>query len=314
MDKIRVVFMGTPEFSVPILKMLIENYNVVGVVTQPDKEVGRKRVLTPSPIKSLALENGIEVLTPIKLRLEYEKVLELEPDVIVTCAFGQLVPVEILNYPKYGCINVHASLLPKYRGGAPIQRSIMNGEEKTGITIMYMNEGLDTGDMIEKEEVMIDSNDNYETLSKKLMKAGEQLLKETLPKIISGKINREIQDSSKAINAPIITRTDERLDFNKTSFELRNHIRALAPTPGAYATLEGKNVKVYDSRVSDHIYMEKKNGEIVKIYDDGIGISTSDSELIITDIKVEGKNRMSVKQFLSGKNKEELLGKIFNEV
>lgn len=314
MDKIKVVFMGTPEFSVPILKMLIDNYNVVGVVTQPDKEVGRKRILTPSPIKSIAVENDILVLTPSKLKLEYEKVLELKPDLIVTCAFGQLVPVEILNYPKYGCINVHASLLPKYRGGAPIQRSIMNGEEKTGITIMYMNEGLDTGDMIEKREVIIEYDDNYESLSNKLMKVGEELLKETLPKIISGKINREIQDSSKAINAPIITRGDEKLDFNKTSFELRNHIRALSPMPGAYATLDGKNIKIYNSRISDHVYIEKKNGEIVKVYNDGIGISTSDSELIITDIKIEGKNRMSVKQFLNGKNKDDLLGKIFNEV
>ena len=239
--------------------------------------------------------------------------MNLKPDVIVTCAFGQLVPVEILNYPKYGCINVHASLLPKYRGGAPIQRAIMNGEEKTGITIMYMNEGLDTGDMIEKEEVLIDADDDYETLSEKLMETGQNLLKRVLPKIINGDINREIQDSAKAINAPIITRSDERLDFNKTSFELRNHIRALAPIPGAYATLDGKNIKIYDSRISDHIYMEKKNGEIVKIYDDGIGVSTSDSELIITDIKVEGKNRVTVKQFLSGKDKDGLLGKVFNE-
>jgi len=313
MNKIKVVFMGTPEFAVPILKMLIDNYNVVGVVTQPDKEVGRKRILTPSPVKSLAILHDIKVLTPKKLRFEYEDVLNLKPDVIVTCAFGQLVPVEILNYPKYGCINVHASLLPKYRGGAPIQRAIMNGEEKTGITIMYMNEGLDTGDMIEKEEVLIDADDDYETLSEKLMETGQNLLKRVLPKIINGDINREIQDSAKAINAPIITRSDERLDFNKTSFELRNHIRALAPIPGAYATLDGKNIKIYDSRISDHIYMEKKNGEIVKIYDDGIGVSTSDSELIITDIKVEGKNRVTVKQFLSGKDKDSLLEKELNE-
>ena len=314
MEKIRVVFMGTPEFCVPILKMLIDNYNVVGVVTQPDKQVGRKRVLTPSPIKKVALENDITVFTPLKLKFEYEEILELKPDIIVTCAFGQLVPVEILNYPKYGCINVHASLLPKYRGGAPIQRAIMNGEEKTGITIMYMNEGLDTGDMIEKSEVLIKHNDNYETLSNKLMESGVSLLKETLPMIIEGKIKREIQNSKEATTAPIISRGDEKLDFNKTSFELRNHIRALSPIPGAYATLDGKNIKIYSARVSDHIYMEKKNGEIVKLYDDGIGISTADSELIITDIKIEGKNRMSVKQFFNGNDKEELLGKIFNEV
>lgn len=314
MKKIKVVFMGTPMLCVPILQMLIDNYDVVGVVTQPDKEVGRKRVLTPSPIKKLALDNNIKVLTPKRLKTEYSDVLELNPDIIVTCAFGQLVPVEILNYPKYGCINVHASLLPKYRGGAPIQRAIMNGEEKTGITIMYMDAGLDTGDMIEKKEVLIDYDDNYDTLSEKLIKEGTNLLSEVLPKIIKGNIKREIQDNTEAVFAPVITRSDEKLDFNKTSFELRNHIRALSDTPGSYATLDGKIVKIYDSRVSDHVYTEKKNGEIVKIYKDGIGISTSDSELIITDIKMEGKNRVTVRQFLNGKSEEELLGKVFNEV
>ena len=313
MNKTKVVFMGTPEFSVPVLEMLIKNYNVVGVVTQPDKPVGRKKVLTPSPIKKVALENNITVLTPNKLRLEYETVLDLKPDIIVTCAFGQLVPKEILEYPKYGCINVHGSLLPKYRGGAPIQRSIMNGECKTGITIMYMNEGLDTGDMISKREVLIDKEDNYETLSDKLMIVGRDLLEETLPDIISGNIDREEQDSKESTYAKVIKREDELIDFNKTSLEIYNHIRGLSPIPGAYAMLDGKVVKIYNSRMSDHFHPEKKNGEIVAIYKDGIGISTKDSEIIITDIKLEGKKRMLVKDYFNGVDGEKLLGGVFNE-
>ena len=310
----RVIFMGTPEFSVPILEMLINNYDVVAVVTQPDKEVGRKRILTPSPIKEVALKNGIPVLTPRRIREEFEDVLNFNPDIVVTCAYGQIVPSAILNYPKFGCINVHASLLPKYRGGAPIQRCIMNGEEKTGITIMYMNEGLDTGDMIEKEELLIKKEDNYTTLNDKLSNLGTSLLKKVLPKILDNKIERTKQDDSDASYAPIIKREDEKIDFNKKSFEIHNHIRGLSDVPGAYALLDGKVVKIYSSRISDHVHADSKNGEIVKVYDDGIGISTADTEIVITSIKMEGKNRVSVREYLNGKDKNSLLGKVFNEV
>lgn len=303
--------MGTPEFSVPILDMLIKNYNVVGVVTQPDKEIGRKRILTPSPIKVLALENNIEVATPKRLKDEVDSVLAFQPDIIITCAYGQIVPVDILNYPKYGCINVHASLLPKYRGGAPIQRAIMNGEVKTGVTIMYMNAGLDTGDMIAKKELIIGNNDNYDVVSDNLRIVGRDLLEEVLPDILKGNIKREVQSNDEATYASIITRDDEKIDFNKTTFEIYNHIRGLSTTPSAYTMLDGKVVKIYSSRMSDHIHLNKKCGEIVKIYKDGIGISTKDSEIVITDIKMEGKKRVSVKEFLNGKKEEELLGKVF---
>lgn len=303
--------MGTPEFSVPILDMLIKNYNVVGVVTQPDKEIGRKRILTPSPIKVLALENNIEVVTPRRLKDEIDSVLAFQPDIIITCAYGQIVPVDILNYPKYGCINVHASLLPKYRGGAPIQRAIMNGEVKTGVTIMYMNAGLDTGDMIAKKELIIGNNDNYDVVSDNLRIVGRDLLEEVLPDILKGNIKREVQSNDEATYASIITRDDEKIDFNKTTFEIYNHIRGLSTTPSAYAMLDGKVVKIYSSRMSDHIHLNKRCGEIVKIYKDGIGISTKDSEIVITDIKMEGKKRVSVKEFLNGKKEEDLLGKVF---
>lgn len=303
--------MGTPEFSVPILDMLIKNYNVVGVVTQPDKEIGRKRILTPSPIKVLALENNIEVVTPKRLKDEIDSVLAFQPDIIITCAYGQIVPVDILNYPKYGCINVHASLLPKYRGGAPIQRAIMNGEVKTGVTIMYMNAGLDTGDMIAKKELIIGNNDNYDVVSDNLRIVGRDLLEKVLPDILKGNIKRKVQNNDEATYASIITRDDEKIDFNKTTFEIYNHIRGLSTTPSAYAMLDGKVVKIYSSRMSDHIHLSKKCGEIVKIYKDGIGISTKDSEIVITDIKMEGKKRVSVKEFLNGKKEEDLLGKVF---
>lgn len=303
--------MGTPEFSVPILDMLIKNYNVVGVVTQPDKEIGRKRILTPSPIKVLALENNIEVVTPKRLKDEVDSVLAFQPDIIITCAYGQIVPVDILNYPKYGCINVHASLLPKYRGGAPIQRAIMNGEVKTGVTIMYMNAGLDTGDMIAKKELIIGNNDNYDVVSDNLRIVGRDLLEEVLPNILKGNIKRVVQSNDEATYASIITRDDEKIDFHKTTFEIYNHIRGLSTTPSAYAMLDGKVVKIYSSRMNDHIHLNKKCGEIVKIYKDGIGISTKDSEIVITDIKMEGKKRVSVKEFLNGKKEEDLLGKVF---
>ena len=160
MDSKRIVFMGTPDFSVPVLQGLIDNYNVVGVVTQPDKEVGRKKEIEYSPIKKLALKYNIKVLQPIKIREDYQCVLDLNPDIIVTCAYGQIIPVEILEYPKYKCVNVHASLLPKYRGGAPIHRAIINGEKETGITIMYMAPGMDDGDIITQEAISIGENEH----------------------------------------------------------------------------------------------------------------------------------------------------------
>ena len=308
MDRVRVVFMGTPEFSVPILEMLIDNYNVVGVVTQPDKFVGRKKILTPSPIKQVAMKKNIPVLTPQKIRLEFNEILKLNPDIVVTCAFGQIVPKEILEFPKYGCINVHASLLPKYRGGAPIQRAIMAGEEKTGITIMYMDEGLDTGDMIESKEVIINDSDNCESLSNKLMICGTNLLKNVLPKILSNENTRTKQDDSKSIYAPIITRQDEKLDFEKNTKEIYNKIRALSPNPASYFILDSKITKVFASRIGN-MNVKEKPGIVTNIYEDGIGISTLDGEIVIVDIKIEGKNRMIVKEYLNGKNQKELIGK-----
>lgn len=313
MDKIKVVFMGTPEFSVPVLEGLIENYDVIGVVTQPDKEVGRNREIKFSPVKETALKNDIRVFQPIKIRNDYEDVLKLKPDMIVTCAYGQIIPKILLDLPKYGCINVHASLLPKLRGGAPLHRCVINGDSKTGITIMHMDEHMDTGDIISQREVLIDINDNVGTIHDKLSLLGKELLLETIPSIIDGTTDRIKQNDNEATYAPVIKREDELLDFNKTTLQLYNQIRGMNPFPVSYAVLDGKVVKIYNSIMKDNIYTTKKNGEIVRIYDDGIGVSTNDSEIVLTEIKIEGKRKMTVKEYLNGVDKDSLIGKVFNE-
>ncbi len=309
----KIVFMGTPEFSVPILEGLIENYDVIGVVTQPDKEVGRSHAIKFSKVKEVALANDIRVFQPIKIREDYDDIVKLNPDLIVTCAYGQIIPKVLLDLPKYGCINVHASLLPKLRGGAPIHRAILNGDMKTGITIMYMDEHMDTGDIIQSEEVLIDKNDTVGTLHDKLSIMGKELLLTVLNKYKDGNFPHVRQDDSEATYAPIIKREDELVDFNETSLDIYNKIRGLNPFPVAYATLDGKVMKLYASSIKDNVYTSKRNGEIVRVYSDGIGVSTKDSEIVITEIKPEGKRKMSVKEYLNGIDKESLIGKVFNE-
>ena len=207
----KVVFMGTPEFSLNVLESLIENCNVIGVVTQPDKEVGRKKVLTMSPVKELALKHNIKVLQPKKLKNEYQDIIDLNPDVIITCAYGQILPYELLSYPKYKTINVHASLLPKLRGGAPIQRAIMDGYKKTGVTIMRTEVGMDDGDMISSYEIEIKDDDTYETLSSKLSIVGKELLIKTLPSIFDGTCKYIKQNEDEVTFAKIIKKEDEYL-------------------------------------------------------------------------------------------------------
>lgn len=308
----KIVFMGTPEFSVPILEGLIENYDVIGVVTQPDKEVGRNHVIKFSKVKEVALANDIRVFQPVKVREDYDDIVKLNPDLIVTCAYGQIIPKVLLDLPKYGCINVHASLLPKLRGGAPIHRAILNGDMKTGITIMYMDEHMDTGDIIQSEEVLIEKDDTVGTLHDKLSVMGKELLLNVLNKYKDGNFPHVRQDDSEATYAPIIKREDELVDFNKTSLEIYNKIRGLNPFPVAYAILDGKVMKLYSSSIKDNVYTSKRNGEIVRVYSDGIGVSTKDSEIVITEIKPEGKRKMSVKEYLNGIDKESLVGKVFN--
>ena len=308
MKDIRIVFMGTPDFAVPIFKALADNYNVVAVVTQPDKLVGRKQILTPSPIKKASAEFNIPVLQPIKIKEEYEEVLKYKPDMIITCAYGQIIPKVLLDYPKYKCINVHASLLPKLRGGAPIHHAIMDGYDKTGITIMYMDTKMDTGDIISKSETDITKDDTLGSLHDRLSEMGKDLLLETLPNVINGTINPIKQDESAATYGYNITKEDEKIDFNKSNIEIDNKVRALNPTPGAYTTINGKRMKVYDIRLSDRYYANTKPGTIVGFEKDGIRVVAGNKEIILTDIAIEGKKRCLVKDYLNGINKEQLLG------
>ena len=244
MKQTKVIFMGTPIFAVPILEYLIENTNVVLVVTKPDTFEGRKKVLTYSPIKKVALNNNIDVITPDKIKDAFEIISEINPDIIITCAYGKIVPENILSIPKFGAINVHASILPKYRGASPIQSAILNGEEKTGITIMYMDKDMDTGDIISYEEEIIDINDNYQTLSNKLSILGTNLLAKTLPDIINHKNNRVKQNETLASYTRLITREDEKIDFSQNGRDIINKIRAFAPNPGAYFKLNDKEIKI----------------------------------------------------------------------
>ena len=310
MKDLKVIFMGTPEFCVPILKALIENCNVIAVVTQPDKKVGRHQEISYSPIKKVAIENNIKVFQPIKIKEEYEDKNLLNPDIIITCAYGQIIPEQILDKPKFGCINVHASLLPKLRGGAPIHKAIMYGYLKTGITIMYMDKGMDTGDIISKVEVDIDKNDTAETLHDKLMKESVPLLIETLPSIISGTNKREKQQEDKVTYAYNISRQEEHTDFNKSSLEVYNQIRSLNSWPGAYAILDDKNIKLWFCKITNNNF-NLKPGTIVNVDKDGIEVVTKDSSVLITELQLPGKKKVNIKDFINGIRKEDYIGKIF---
>ncbi len=302
--------MGTPDFSVPVLKMLIEQYRVVGIVAQPDKPVGRAGKMSISPVKKVALEENIPLYQPVKIRKEYEEILALEPDVIVTCAYGQIIPKAILDYPKYGCINVHASLLPKHRGGAPIHHAIMEGDTKTGITIMYMDVGMDDGDIIRQKEIPILEEDTAETLFEKLSVLGADLLKETLPDILTGNVQRIKQNPEEATFSYNISKEDEKIDFMKTRREVYNHIRGLNSFPVAYTILDGKRMKVWESKMGD-AKTKQPCGTITSIGKEGIGVATLDGEIFLTEIQPEGKKRMRAVDYLNGiANKESLVGKV----
>ena len=301
--------MGTPDFSVPILESLIKNYKVKAVVTQPDKQVGRSGKIAKPPVKILAENNNILVIQLNRIKEQYQEIIDLEPDLIVTCAYGQILPKELLDYPRLGCINVHASLLPKLRGGAPIHRAIINGYSKSGVTIMYMAPGMDDGDIISQKEVDITDTDTASTLHDKLSKLGSELLIETLPSIIEGTNERIPQEESKVTFAPIIKPNDEKIDFSKTTKEVYNQIRGLNSFPGAYFMLDGKRFKVWESIMIDEYFPTHLNGEIVKIYKEGIGVKTSNGVIVLTLIQPEGKSRMLAKDYLNG-IKESLVGKV----
>ncbi len=300
----RVVFMGTPDFSVPILKRLIEDgYEIVGVVTQPDRPKGRKKEITPPPVKIEALKHGIPVIQPNKIRdpEQLKEVLMLKPDLVVTAAFGQILPKELLDAPKFGCINVHASLLPELRGGAPIHYAILQGKKKTGITIMYMAEKLDAGDILTQVEVTIDERDHVGSLHDKLSEAGAKLLSETIPLLIKGEITPIKQNDEEATYAPNIQREQEKINWNKNGEEIYNQIRGLNPWPVAFTfDNNGSLLKIWwGEKVPNS--QTAKPGTILRVDEDGIVVATGNSTAIkITELQPSGKKRMTAKEYLRG--------------
>lgn len=304
----RVVFMGTPEFAVPVLESLIENTNVVLVVTQPDKPVGRHKESVFPPIKEVAVKNDIPVFQPEKIRNDYEEVLNAKPDIIITCAYGQIIPKILLDTPKYGAVNVHASLLPKLRGGAPLHKAIIYGEKLTGITIMYMSEKMDAGDIIKQESIPIMDDDNVGTIHDKLMILGSKLLINTLPSIFDGTNERIKQDESKVTYAYNVSREEEKIDFSKTNKEVFNQIRGLYPYPVAYTTLNGEVIKITESKMSDS--EEGTTREITMADKNGICVKCSSGSVVITKLKPAGKREMNASDFING-YKGKLLGERF---
>lgn len=304
--KERIVFMGTASFSLAVLKMLIEeDYNIVGVVTQPDRYVGRKKVLTMPDVKVEALKYDIPVIQPVRIKEDYQAVADLKPDLIITAAYGQIVPQAVLDIPRLGCINVHASLLPLYRGGAPVHQAIIDGQEKTGVTIMYMVKKMDAGDMIAQKETPILEEDTVGILYDRLSDLGAKLLKETLPDILKGTNQRIPQDENLVTYAPTLSREDERLDWNMSARQVYNKVRGTNPWPGSYTTYQGKTVKIWAGQVHQcenamKHHAHQDNGTIVKIFKDAIGVKVNDGVYLITELQLEGKKRMSVKDYLNG--------------
>ena len=307
MKDIKVIFMGTPIFASIILDELIKKYNVIMVVCQPDREKDRKGNIIYSPCKKLAIENNIQVFQPLKIRDEYQKILDMNPDIIITAAYGQIIPDIVLNYPKYGAINVHGSLLPKLRGGAPIHHAIINGDKEIGVTIMYMDKRMDAGDIISQRAIPLTNDMNLDIAYEKLAIIGRDLLIETIPSIINGTNNRIHQNENEVTFGYNITKEEEKINFDDTSMNVYNKIRGLSSVPGAYAIINNKRMKVYSSTISD-INSKNLPGVIEDIRNDGIYVNTKDYIIKLTDIKLEGKKRCPVHEFINGIKKEDYIG------
>ena len=294
----RIVFMGTPEFSVPILEALIPIHEVVLVVTQPDKLVGRKQVLQQSEVKKAALLHNLEVFQPVKIKDEFQVVLDKKPDIIITAAFGQFIPKEILEYPRFGAINVHGSLLPKYRGGSPIQSAIINGETETGITVMYMASKMDSGDVIASRAIPILDTDDNGSMFSKLSIVGRDLLLEVLPSIFDGTNPRIPQDETQVTYAYNIKHEQQFINWTKSSDEIVNLVRGLSPAPTALTSVGGTIIKIFKA-----VKIEEKHegvpGEVIKNNKE-LWIKTGDGIVSILELQVAGKNKMDAKSFLNG--------------
>lgn len=295
----RIVFMGTPAFAADILSGLLDaGFDIVGAVCQPDKEVGRKHELKACEVKCACLERGIPVLDPARIRNDYQDIIDLDPDLIVTCAYGQIIPKELLDYPKYGCINAHASLLPEYRGSSPIQRAIMNGDDETGMTIMYMNEKMDEGDIIAQRKIDIDIHDTNTTLFSKMSILALDMLKEYIPKIFADDITRTVQDESKATYAPKLDKQIEHISFNDDVKKVYDHIRGLLDNPGCYFMINGRKYKIEKAffEYSD----DAQAGTFRGFENDHLRLDCSNGFIKVYQIRPEGKNSMDAKSFYNG--------------
>ncbi|HBT59418.1 MAG: methionyl-tRNA formyltransferase [Paracholeplasma sp.] len=292
----KIVFMGTPSFALPTLEMLHQRFGVSLVVTQPDKVVGRKKIITKSPVKEFAIKHGIDVFQPLKLSKDYERIIKLKPDLIVTAAYGQMIPTVVLDLAT--SINVHGSILPKYRGGAPVQYAIKNGDKTTGVTIMYMAPKMDSGDIIDCEEVEILETDTTDSLMRRLSIVGRDLLDRTILSIINQTNNRIPQDETQVTFAYTIKPEEEFLDFTKTTKEVMNHLRSLLDEPGGSIFVNNTRIKVYEIEKSD-IISSRNPGEVVKVTKQFL-VKTIDGVVRLKKIKPEGKKLMNDTDFLNG--------------
>lgn len=306
-DGMKIIFMGTPEFAVPSLQALVEaGHEIALVVTQPDRPKGRKKTMTPPPVKDAALLYGLPVEQPERLRGSdtVQTIADLQPDLIVTAAYGQILPKAVLDAPRLGCVNVHGSLLPRYRGGAPIQRSIINGEKSTGVTIMYMAEGLDTGDMISKVELPINDEDTAGTMFEKLSAAGAELLMATLPSLEDGTARATAQNDAEASYAPNLTREDERIDWSGSARSIFNQVRGLSPMAGAFTLWNGETFKLWGCQVVDAGgsggAADAAPGTVAAVGAEGILVVTGEGLLLLTIVQPAGKKAMPASEFIKG--------------
>ena len=309
MDKkdLRVIFMGTPEISAYVFEaMILDGYKFVGLIAQPDRPVGRKNEIEKVPTKVVAEKYNIPVFQPLKIRKEYDFVKELNPDVIITLAYGQIVPQGLLDIPQFGCLNLHGSLLPKYRGAAPIQYALINNEEKTGMTLMKMVAEMDAGPMYAQKEVVIEKEDNSTSLFQKMAVAAKELILESLPLYIDGKLPEVEQDVSKVTFCPTIKPEEEKLDLSKDVKSIYGWIRGLSDHPGAYFFLDGKKLKVFKAEVINELE-SGEIGEIVQADKRGLVVQCKGGQLSLLELQKEGKNKMDYKSFLNGN--QGLLGK-----
>lgn len=310
MKNLKVIFMGTPKFAAVILEDLISVCNVIGVVSQPDRLKDKKGNLVVPEVKEVAIKHNIDVMQPLKIREDYQEIINYNPDIIITCAYGQIIPKEVLELSKYGAINIHASILPKYRGGAPIHHAIINGDDETGITIMYMSEAMDEGNIIKQKSIKILPDDNLETMFDKLSILGKDLIITTLPEIIAGTNSSIKQDENQVSYAYNIKRELEKIDFTKVSKDVHNLIRGVYKNPGAYFILDNKRIKVFNSNIIEDV-KEVLVGCIYGVNENGIFIGCSNNTaIVITDIQVEGKKRMLVSDYIKGVKASDLIGKI----